>query len=368
VFGIGLRVVTVPRMTAPERNRQPTVVKVSDLSSMVVAVEHMVGFRPDESIVAVALCGPRERMTFCMRLDLPLASDGEDVTVLFAQEVAKRMAYAGADAVMLFVHTSERPTGGLLPYRSLVDAIEAALDVPLREAALVTSHRLWSYVCDDARCCPPEGRPLERQSSAALALAAEHAALGNVVLDSREELLASVRPVGGIAAVSMRQAQERAVEAVIEQGVVAFAGAVERAIDELAQRFTDPRASLTDDEAARVVIGLADKPLRDHMFVVLSDPGSEGLQRLLSAVARRAQPPHDAPVCTCVGFAEYIGGSGVLAHAALERALATDPDYVMAQYLMTMLQHQVSPAEVRSCGSAIAEGVAARLRSRRRRR
>jgi hypothetical protein len=255
-----------------------------------------------------------------------------------------------------------------LPYRPLVDAVEAALDVPIREALLVSSDRLWSYVCDDGRCCPLEGRPLERQSPAALALAAEHAALGNVVLGSRDELLASIRPVGGVAAVSMRQAQDRALDAMVEGGPEGFAREVQHEIEELADRFTDPRAALSDDEAARVAVGLGDKLLRDQMLVLLSDAGSEGLRRLLAAVARRAQPPHDAPVCTCVGYAEYVDGSGVLAFAALERALQSDPGYVMAQYLMTMLQHQVEPAEVRACGAGTAGAVSAQLRSRRRQR
>ena len=355
-------------MTAPQRDRKPTVVRINDLSTIVVAVEHMVGFRPTESLVAVALCGPRERMSFSLRLDLPDASDGDEVIAMFAAEVARRMAYAKADAVMLFVHTNTPPAGRPLPYSDLVDAVEAALDAPLREAALVATDRMWSFVCDEPRCCPSDGRPIERQSPAAVTLAAEHAALGNVVLGSRDELLASVRPIGGIAAESMRQAQERATEAVLESGVAAFACEVELEIEELAERFDDPRASLTDDEAARVAVGLGDKLLRDHMFVLLTDPDSEGLRRLLTAVARRAQPPDDAAVCTCVGYAEYIDGSGVLACAAFERALDTDPDYVMAQHLMTMLQHQVCPDEVRECGTGIAATVSAQLTSRRRRR
>jgi hypothetical protein len=355
-------------MTSPQGNRRPTVVRLNDLSAIVVAVEHLVGFRPTESLVAVALCGPRERMTFSLRLDLPGSSDGDEVNAVFAEEVARRMTYAKADAVMLFVHTHERPDAGSLPYRPLVDAIDAALAAPVREAALVASERMWSYVCDDARCCPPEGRPIERQSPPALALAAEHAALGNVVLGSRDELLASIQPVGGVAAVSMRQAQDRAMDAVLANGLVAFARQVEREIDELAERFTDPRASLTDDEAARVAVGLGDKRLRDHILVLLSDPDSDALQRLVAAVARRAQSPEDVAVCTCVGYAEYIGGSGVLAFAALERALAADPGYVMAAYLMTMLQHQVPPEEVRACGAGAAGGGPAPVRSRRRRR
>src|SRR3954469_10503491 len=99
-------------MPASERNTQPTVVRLGDLSSIVVAVSHMLGFEPTESLVAVALSGPRERMAFTLRLDLPPAGLRSDVVA----EVTGRMAHAGADAVMLFVYTADVPTPGGLPH------------------------------------------------------------------------------------------------------------------------------------------------------------------------------------------------------------------------------------------------------------
>lgn len=328
----------------------------------------MVGFRPTDSLVAVALCGPRERMSFSLRLDLPAPDDDPRVIGAVAGEVARRMTFAKADAVMLFVFASEPTAVGALPHRALIDAVEAGLDAPLREAALVGADRMWSYVCDEERCCPPEGRPIERQSAPALALAAEHAALGNVVLGSREELLRTITPIGGIAAESMRQAQDRAIEAMIDTGLVAFSAQVESELDDLAERFTDPRASVSDEDAARIAIALADKLLRDHILVRLSDPDDEGLHRLLSAVARKAQPPDDAPICTLVGYSAYIDGSGVIASAAFDRALQSDPDYVLAHYLGTMLQNQVAPDVVRECGTGCTTEVAKQRKSRRRRR
>lgn len=327
----------------------------------------MLGFRPADSLVAIALCGPRERMGFSLRLDLPTERDGDEVFDATVAEVARRMLFAKADAVMLFIYT-DAPADGCLPHRSLVDAVELELGAPLREAALVSDDRMWSYVCDDRRCCPPEGRLIDRGSPDAVKLAAEHAALGSAVLGSRDELIASMRPIGGIAAESMRQAQDRASDAMFDVGPVLFASAVEKEIDELVRRFEDPRASLGDDEAARVVIALGDKLLRDQMLVRLSDPDEQSLRLALTAVARRAQPPDDAPVCTLVGFAHYVDGSGLPASVAFDRALQSEPDYVMARYLDTMLQHQVSPEEVRACGVGAAGQVGRLSGSRRRRR
>ena len=335
-------------MPAADRNRQPTVLRVSDMSGIVTAVTHMLGFHPSESLVAVALRGPRERLHFTLRVDLP----GPAGRYAVVEEVARRMETAGADGVLLFVFTAELPSGGELPHELLVADVMAELTIPVRDATLVSSGRLWSYVCCDPRCCPPEGRALESDSPGALAVTAAHALEGRSVLPDREAAVAAVQPLGGIAATSMRQALRRAGDALFELGVDGFSARVCTEIDELTVRFEDPRAVLTDDEAARVTLALHDVSLRDRMLVLLAD--DEGpLRRLLDAVARRAQPPDDAPVCTCVGWAAYVDGNGLLAAAALERALRSDPDYAMARMTYQLLHAQVAPEEIRRCAREI---------------
>ena len=352
----------VPRMPAAERSPRPAVVRVGDISAIVTAVVHMLGFQPAESLVAVALRGPRERMHFTLRLDLPSPPDREVV----AREVITRMAQAQADAVMLFVFTAERPVGVELPHDDLVGRIIASPDVHVRDAFLVVDDRLWSYVCNDA-CCPPEGRPFETTSPDALAVAAAHALNGRAVLPDRETVIATVQPLGGIVAVSMRQAIDRAQVERLEAGVDAFSRRVGDEVSALTTRFTDPRAKVDDDEAARIAVALHDVLLRDELLVRLSDDDGP-LRRLLEAVARRAQPPDDAPVCTCVGRAAYADGDGLLASAALDRALTSDPDYTMAELTFQLLQSQVPPEEIRRWARSSAPDVRSQMASRRPRR
>jgi hypothetical protein len=353
---------TVLAMTTPARDRQPTVLKIGGLSGLVTAVEHMLGFRPTESLVAVALLGPRERMHFVLRLDLP----GEEDRSAAVHEVAMRMDAAGADGVMLFVHTAEPPAGNDLPHDDLVSELVRVLPVPVREATLVSSGRLWSYLCFGERCCPPEGRPLETDSADAVAVAAAHALEGRSALPDRDAVLAAVQPVGGIAAAAMSQALDRAGADLVETGVDDFSDLVRTEVDQLASRFDDPRAVITDDEAARVTLALHDVLLRDEMLVRLADD-DRALLAMLQAVARRAQPPHDAPVCTCVGWAAYADGNGLLAAAALERALRSEPGYTLARLTLQLLNAQVPPEQLRSCAREIDADVD-RLASRRRRR
>ena len=59
-------------------------------------------------------------------------------------------------------------------------------------------------------------------------------------------------------------------------------------------------------------------------------------------------PPDDAPVLALLGWVAYAHGDGGLANVALERCLASDPDYTLAHLLVEMLARQVPPREVRT--------------------
>lgn len=312
---------------APER------VRLDDLTDLAAAVPHMLGFHPDDSLVAIALQGPREQMRFTMRLDLLEPAQDDEV----ADMTAARMAHAGADAVLLFLYTDAPPAGEELPRRDLVEAIDDALDVPLREAMLVDDGRVWSYICSDVRCCPSEGRELRPDSPGALALAAAHALHGNVVLPSRADLVATTRPVGGVAAASMRQAIERA---------FLRDGDCDDLMDELCERLADDRSRLSHDEAAEMVVCLFEIDFRDRVISRLARR-DETLDRLITEVAHLAQPPYDAPVASVLAIAAYFRGEGVVAMAAAERALASDPDYSLAHLVLEALERQVAPAGIR---------------------
>ena len=311
----------------------PDRVRLDDLTDLASAVPHLLGFHPDDSLVAIALRGPRERLSFTMRLDLLEPEYDAEVATM----TAERMTHAEADAVLLFLYTQAPTTGERLPRRALVEALQDALDVPVREAMLVDDGRVWSYNCDDVRCCPPEGRELRPDSPGALALAAAHALHGNAVLPSREAVVATTRAVGGVTAVSMRQAIARAL--VRDEPSDDW-------LELLCERMADSRDGLSHDEAAELVVGLHDIAFRDHLISRLAS-GDDVLDRVIGAAAHLAQPPYDAPVASVLAMAAYFRGEGVVAMAAAERALATDPDYSLAELVVEALQRQVAPAGVR---------------------
>ena len=320
---------------------EPIVVKVGELNALVDAVPYLLGFQPTESIVAVSLRGPRERMDFTLRLDLA----PEDYDDQVAQMIVERMRAAGADSVMVFVYTDAEPGERGLPRHELVDRLVKDMPMGVREAWLVTDERVWSYLCDDERCCPSEGKVRE-QTPESLTLSAAHALNGDVVLPDRDSVVATVQPVTGDRAEAMGRA--------IDAAAVAHAAftpqrawtRARRLAAKLRARYESPPATVTDDEAASLIVALHDEQVRDKMLG-WATAESDTMLMLLHDLAVLAVPPLDAPACTAYAWAAYMRGNGLVASVAVERALMSDPQYSLAQLLAEALLRQVPPSRLR---------------------
>ncbi len=336
-------------------SNEPAVVRLGDLTDVVATVPFLLGFEPSDSLVAVALRGSRERLTFSVRVDLPSPDDERDV----AEMLAASLVQERAKAALLFVYTDAPEDGRRLPRRRLVDTVRRTLPMPLRDAVLVTDRRVWSYVCTDVRCCPPEGRLRDPDAPGSLAVAAAYAMQGHAVLPSREAVVRSVEPVTGSAAESMGPALDRAGMARVAVGAEEFGRSSRLLLADLFDRFAAPPARVTDDEVAQVVLALHDVPFRDE---VLEWCGREPdvARGLFGHVGRHALPPVDAPACTVLGFVAYVQGEGVAAATALERALQSEPGYSMARLLLTALRGQVPPREIRTIVAPARRGRSAR--------
>src|SRR3954464_6928172 len=320
----------------PQSSPIPDRVRLDDLTDLASAVPYMLGFYPSDSLVAIALRGPRERLSFSMRLDLPEPDDYDDVAAM----TAFRMKHAQADAVMLVVYTDATDRDGDLPQRALVEAIEDALPMPVREAMLVDDGRTWSYLCNDEHCCPAAGREMRPDSPGALALAAANALHGNAVLPDRDALVATTRAIGGVAAESMLQAMLRVDLDELDGR--------DDLVDELCEQISESPGRLSHDDAAALIVRLHDIEFRDAVISKLA-AHDDTLERLVADVARLAQPPYDAPApgggAGAAGLARApcgapgggvparsasLRGDGGVAGAAAERALDTDPSYSLA--------------------------------------
>ena len=103
-------------------------------------------------------------------------------------------------------------------------------------------------------------------------------------------------------------------------------------------------SSITED--FELSVALHDHRVRDEI-ATWSLRRSDALLSLLEQTARQVVPPFDAPVCTLLAWVAYARGDGSRVNVALDRALATDPAYSLANLLLTALEGGIAPREVR---------------------
>jgi hypothetical protein len=356
------RLLAMPRDAISPFGRAP-VVSVRRIEDLACALPHLLGFHPVESLVLVAMEDPRDELTFTMRLDLPEPGEVDAVVDV----CAARMVAADADGVLAFVVTeTPDPADGHLPAAELVEALQRALPMSLRDAFLLRSGRMWSYLCVVPECCPPAGRPVDETSRVSTTLAAAGVVAGRLPARDRDEIVRSAQAVDGAERAAMAAAVQRLrsddPDEPVDLDVIR-----QHYLDELPAllaRCAERGADVSHDEAALLGCAWHQVDLRDDMLAAIAQ-GVPGADTLVRGVARLMPPPYDAPAASMLGWVAYAEGSGVLAAAAFERALATDPAYSLASLLADGLDRQVPPSSLRSVwAGAAAAGFAGGDRSR----
>jgi len=316
-------------------------------ADLLAAVPYLLGFHPTDSLVVVALRD--KKIIFAARGDLPDPADPPSAIAESAEDVASVVSQQGASAATAVGYGPADRVDRIVP--AVRDAL-ADRGVRLLEALRVDSGRYWSYLCANPACCPPEGTTYD---AAASEVAAAATLAGHVVLPDRAAVVQRVTPVDGAAREAMRQATVRAEERLVDlldtAGVADLLGgkairrAGEAAVGEAFTRYA-AGGRLADDEAAWLSLLLGYLPVRDHAWMLITD--EEWQVELWADVARRAEPDLVPPVASLLAYAAWRVGHGALANVALDRALAEDPGYSMAQLLREGLSRGISPQALSS--------------------
>jgi Domain of unknown function (DUF4192) len=337
----------------------PAVVRIGGPGDLLDALPRMLGYVPTDSAVLVALRPPRGRITLSMRVDLP----DRRQEISCARLLAGHAQRAGATSAVLVIY-DDRPAPSAHQWRgaSLARELRAALrqrgGLVLTDAVVVNAGRWRSLLCRDTGCCPPEGQPVRdesRPSAAAAALVAD----GAVALPSREALAASVSGPSGPVAAELARLQVAAVERLavrLESGEsVADVRAETVALFRAALDRSPSAEPLSDQDAARLLAGLVDIGARDVVLGWAGEQDTERLLALLLTLAPRAVDPLEAPVLTALAWVAYARGDGTLANIAVERALASDPDYTMARLVASGLDAGLHPKHVRAVSREVGQ-------------
>ncbi|HEY0869189.1 MAG TPA: DUF4192 domain-containing protein [Acidothermaceae bacterium] len=345
-------------MTAPSADPADTDepdFRLSTPADIVEVVPYLVGFQPENSLVVLSLRGERKRLGLTARVDLPAARSANAC----AREFVGYLKRDGADFAIVVLYP---PSGGRS--HPSVRRIAAALTRQLDQARIAVVDVLcvfdglwWSLHCTDADCCPPDGTPVDRDGTSVAA--AVMTVAGQVVLSSRKELERTLDPVRGAVRAAMEYALPRAdLEladrvlagnrvAVTAETIELFRVAVrERVATRAAPGSEDPNVG-SIDHAARLIVGLEDVHARDELLTWFDGTWGDATRDVLNDLARRTAPPFEVPTLTLFAWISYLQGNGALAGIALDRALAIEPDYRLAQLLDQALRAPLNPEGLR---------------------
>ncbi|QNS03689.1 DUF4192 domain-containing protein [Streptomyces xanthii] len=340
------------------------------------ALPYLLGFRPEDCIVLVAL--HEGRFGGRVRLGIPdRPEDWPAVADLLARcligECVRRdgkpdsiIAFLCQDPAPARAGTGRLTMERLRPLAQLLRTACGALDVPVTEALCLSADHYWSYCCVRPDCCPPDGNPVTGPGTSVMAATAAYA--GIQVRASEQEVKARLAPL----VTALGPEQERALDAAsmdlvprmlsphrradVEAQTLDLARLCMRRLADASSAPDALEADLKDDEllahdeAAVLILGLQDRETRDRAAEWMEGDEAACALRLWRALARRCVGDyceHAAAPLTLAGWVAWSLGDTVEADVALEMALGADPDYVFARLLNEARSGGLDPEPVR---------------------
>ena len=307
-----------------------------DIPDLINTLPTLFGFTPEDSIVAIATFGPRNRLGFRLRMDMPAIEQ----IGLAAGQIVAHLAHQGAEGAIVIAVTDQTDVA-----ERLVPQIERRLgDIRPVLGAWADGTRYWTTFDD----CDPAGHPYqmsEHHLSVVQAIAG-----GQEILPNRAALAAKLEPEGGPRRVWLNHGAET----VASQIAAALNTRQDRSVEEVGLDDLAPalqaaltRRGFTDDMTLRFAIWATILPVRDALWALITPDNARDMVGLWSHVARCAPPSASPPSLSLAGFAAWLSGDGALALIAAERALAIDPHYTLAGLLLKLLEGGVPPSSWR---------------------
>ncbi|MGW7275118.1 DUF4192 domain-containing protein [Streptomyces sp. NPDC054864] len=355
-----------------------TMVTLRTPAELADALPYLLGFKPEESVVLIALHGEHGRFGGRVRLGIPgREEDWPPIAEQLAQCLVGGCERRGArpDGIVAFLcaepvgaETGRQVMERLRPLAQVIRTACGSLDVPVFEVVCISAGSFWTYCCPNKQCCPPEGVPLLRPGTSVLAAATAYA--GVQVGVTAREMRARLTPWESAAAVDQEAALDAAGMAIVHRilekdghtGVAADTLDLARRI--MARMVSAPAVSdrleadlqdddlLAHDEAAALILGLQDRTTRDRAAEWMEGDAGAPALRLWRALARRcvgAYTEHAAAPLSLAGWVAWSLGDTTEGQEALDMALCADPSYTFAQLLHHACTGDLDPEPIRRC-------------------
>ena len=323
-------------------------IRVSSVTGLLAVIPHLLGFHPSRSMVVVGLDGPRGRISLGFRYDLPDPPD-----LARSREIAEHtIAVLEQRNITTVIAVGYGPGPLVTPVAENLRAALGRAPITLRDLLRAEDGRYWSYMCKDPGCCPPEGAPFDGPSHPN---AAAMAAAGMMARPDRDALAASLAPVTGAEAESMRRAEQRVLRRAqqLTAGVrgsrhtrlLTDAGKI--AVQDAIALYRSGGTITDEEQIAWIIMAVSDIRVRDDAWARMDPEHRAAHLRLWTDLVRRA-PGHYMPApASLLAFTAWQSGEGALANIAIEHALAADPGYSMAQLIGEALDAGLPPSAAR---------------------
>jgi Domain of unknown function (DUF4192) len=327
------------RRQAPQRR-----LKVRRPDELLAIIPYLVGFHPDESIVAVFIKSGRILVT--ARMDLPPESAGDEL----AEQIDYLARRNGAHGLALVAYSA----ASLPAHRLLTRLMDRLGNHELRDVLYVGHGRWWSLSCAED-CCPLNGTPFDL-SSHPLSAAAVFAGLGTRA--NRQELEASV---SGPPQRELAHLQGLATTLLTELEHRDDAGAAARLLTGLVDAAVSDPAVL--DERNCLLLGLlvTDVHVRDLAWALIGLAKAEKHVRLWGGVVAQVPPTLAAAPLCLLGMAAWASGAGALLNCCCERLAEVDPDYSMGKLLRDISAQALPPSVWEQIGGEVQAELRAEL-------
>lgn len=311
---------------------------IRSADELIAVVPHILGFHPEESLAVLPLS---TNMPFS-RIDLP-TTPAEASANARSLTNAYRSHSSPGSTVALVCFTEDQALA-----RQFTDVVRDHLAAGGIGVAVTLSSDNRSWTDLDTGSSGP------LTASAAARFGAEQVAEGRATpASSRDAVAASfVGPASAVAETA----------AALENARVSAAGRdPEQEREWAAQRligFHHDGARLSAQDAARLLVAVADKGHRDALWFDMGRENADSHAALWSDLTRRAPDEARTPAAALAGWAHWLRGDGASAWCALDRI---PPDqaaaYPMARTLTRALETAVNPRTWDEMKQTIADSI-----------
>jgi Domain of unknown function (DUF4192) len=326
-------------------------VRIGSPTSLLAVIPGLLGFDPGHSIVVIGMESRTAMVRVTLRYDMPDPHEPRMAAALASQAVSLLDAQGVTTAVMVGYGTDE----AVSPVATALRERASRAGIAVTEALRADKGRYWSYVCADPACCPPGGTPFDiTDHPAARALRAA----GGRVLADRAALAASVAAASGRPGAATRRATRdflanvaRCMIRLDRAGTPASAPRLTAALGEVVVQDAIRRYRAGEqvpvEQAAWLTVALAQVRVRDDAWARMEVEHQGAHLRLWTDLTRLARRGYVAAPASLLAFCAWQAGDGALANVALDRALADNPRYSMAQLLRDALDSGAPPSMAR---------------------